>query len=77
MLVAGLIMFGATVLVGRAVGAVVDPGFLRDLVTVVAGVAIGAGIYLLAARLLRVEEIGLLLDIVRRRRGRGVRGAQG
>jgi hypothetical protein len=47
----------------------VDPGFLRDLLTVAAGVAIGAGVYLLAARLLRVEEIGLLLDIVRRRRG--------
>ena len=50
-----------------------DPGFLRDLVTVIAGVAIGAGIYLLAARLLRVEEIGLLLDIVRRRRAGGQR----
>ena len=43
MLVAGLVMFGTTVLVGRAVGAAMDPGFLRDLVTVVAGVAIGAG----------------------------------
>jgi putative peptidoglycan lipid II flippase len=78
MLVAGLVMVGATLLVGRAVGAVVDPGLLRDLLTVAAGVAIGAGVYLLAARLLRVEEIGLLLDIVRRRRvRRGVRGAQG
>jgi putative peptidoglycan lipid II flippase len=77
MLVAGLVMVAATVLVGRAVGAVVDPGFLRDLVTVVAGVAIGAGIYLLAARLLRVEEIGLLLDIVRRRGRRRVRGGRG
>jgi putative peptidoglycan lipid II flippase len=74
MLVAGLVMVGVTVLVGRAVGAVVDPGFLRDLLTVAAGVTIGAGVYLLAARLLRVEEIGLLLDIVRRR---GRRGAQG
>jgi hypothetical protein len=36
---------------------------------VAAGVAIGAGVYLLAARLLRVEEVALLLDIVRRRRG--------
>ena len=75
MLVAGLVMVGATVLVGRAVAAVIDPGFLRDLVTVVVGVAVGAGTYLLAARLLRIEELGLLLDIVRRRRG--VRGAQG
>jgi putative peptidoglycan lipid II flippase len=75
MLVAGLVMFGATILVGGAVAAVIDPGFLRDLVTVVAGVVVGAGTYLLAARLLRVEELTQLLDIVRRR-GRGVRGAQ-
>ena len=67
MLVAGLVMFGTTVLVGRAVEAAMDPGFLRDLVTVVAGVAVGAGTYLLAARLLRVEELALLLDVVRRR----------
>lgn len=69
MLAAGLVMFAVVVLVGRAVGAVIDPGLLRDLVTVVAGVAAGAGTYLAAARLLRVEELGLLLDIVRRRRG--------
>ena len=58
-------------------GAAVDPGFVRDLVTVVAGVAIGAGVYLLAARLLRVEELALLLDIVRRRGPGGSGGAQG
>jgi len=74
MLVAGLVMVGATLLVGRAVGAFVDPGFLRDLLTVVVGVAVGAGTYLLAARLLRIEELALLLDVLRRR---GVRGAQG
>jgi putative peptidoglycan lipid II flippase len=75
MLVAGVVMFGVTVLVARGVEAVVDPGFLQDLVAVVAGVAVGAGTYLAAARLLRVEELALLLDIVRRRRA--VRGAQG
>ena len=71
MLAAGLIMFGVTVLVARAAGALADPGFGRDLVTVAAGVAAGAATYLVAARLLRVQEIGLLLDIVRRRGRRG------
>jgi hypothetical protein len=37
---------------------------------VVVGVGAGLGTYLLAARLLRVEEVGLLLDVVRRRRAR-------
>jgi len=68
MLAAGLVMFGATLLVGWAVAAVVDPGLVRDLVTVVAGVAAGVGTYLAVARLLRVEELALLLDVVRRRR---------
>ena len=77
MLVAGLVMVGATLLVGRAVGAFVDPGFLRDLLTVVVGVAVGAGTYLLAARLLRIEELALLLDVLRRRGARGVRGGRG
>jgi hypothetical protein len=68
MLAAGLVMLGATLLVGWAVAAVVDPGLVRDLVTVVAGVAAGVGTYLAVARLLRVEELALLLDVVRRRR---------
>ena len=67
MLVAGLVMLGAVLLVGRAIGGAFHPGLARDLVTVVAGVAVGAGTYLAAARLLRVEELGLLLDVVRRR----------
>ena len=71
MLAAGLVMFVVTVLVARAAGALVDPGVGRDLVTVAAGVAAGAATYLAAARLLRVQEIGLLLEIVRRRGRRG------
>jgi putative peptidoglycan lipid II flippase len=71
MLAAGLVMFVVTVLVARAAGALADPGFGRDLVTVAAGVAAGGATYLAAARLLRVQEIGLLLDIVRRRGRRG------
>jgi hypothetical protein len=38
---------------------------------VVAGVIVGAGTYLAVARLLRVEELALLLDVVRRRGTRG------
>jgi hypothetical protein len=49
----------------------VAPGLARDLITVVAGVAVGAGVYLAVARLLRVEELALLLDVVRRRGTRG------
>jgi putative peptidoglycan lipid II flippase len=70
MLVAGLVMLGATLLVVRAVAGAIDPGLARDLVTVVAGVAVGAATYLATARLLRVEELSLLLDVVRRRRSR-------
>ncbi|HET6812655.1 MAG TPA: murein biosynthesis integral membrane protein MurJ [Actinomycetota bacterium] len=71
MLVAGLVMVAATLLVARGVAAAIDPGLGRDLVTVVAGVIVGAGTYLAVARLLRVEELALLLDVVRRRRTRG------
>ncbi|HZB59907.1 MAG TPA: murein biosynthesis integral membrane protein MurJ, partial [Actinomycetota bacterium] len=63
------VMFAAVVVVDRAVGTALDPGLARDLATVVAGVAVGAGIYLAVARLLRVEELSLLVDVVRRRRG--------
>jgi len=73
MLAAGLVMLAVTVLVAGAAGALAGPGFGRDLVTVVAGVAAGAGIYLAVARLLRIQELALLVDIVRRR-GRGARG---
>jgi putative peptidoglycan lipid II flippase len=71
MLAAGLVMLVVTVLVARAAGALADPGFGRDLLTVAAGVAAGGATYLAAARLLRVQEIGLLREIVRRRGRRG------
>jgi putative peptidoglycan lipid II flippase len=74
MLAAGLVMFGVTVLIGDAVALAVAPGLARDLITVVTGVVAGAGVYLAVARLLRVGELALLMDIVRRRRRRGVRG---
>jgi putative peptidoglycan lipid II flippase len=69
MLAAGVVMYGTTLLVGRAAALAFDPGLLRDLVTVLAGVAAGVATYLAAARLLGVEELALLLDVVRRRRG--------
>jgi hypothetical protein len=53
---------------GGAAGGLVPPGFLRDLITVTVGVATGVGTYLLAARLLRIEELGLLMAVLRRRR---------
>jgi putative peptidoglycan lipid II flippase len=76
MAVAGVVMFAATVLVARGVSSAIDPGFPRDLATVAAGVAVGLGAYLAVARLLRVEELALLLDILRRRRRvRGTRAS--
>jgi putative peptidoglycan lipid II flippase len=69
MLAAGVVMYGTTLLVGRAAALAFDPGLPRDLVTVLAGVAAGVATYLAAARLLGVEELALLLDVVRRRRG--------
>jgi hypothetical protein len=77
MLAAGLVMFAVVAVVGRAAGALAGPGLGRDLVTVVAGVVAGAATYLAAARLLRVQEIGLLLEIVRRRGRRGAPRAPG
>jgi hypothetical protein len=57
-------------LAGRAAGGLLAPGFLRDLVTVVVGVGAGIASYLLLGRLLRIQELGLLLEVVRRRRSR-------
>jgi putative peptidoglycan lipid II flippase len=69
MLAAGLVMGAVAAVAGRAAGGLVPPGFLDDLVTVTVGVAAGVGTYLFAARLLRIEELGLLLAVLRRRRG--------
>ncbi len=68
MLVAGLVMGVVAAVAGGAAGGLVPPGFLRDLITVTVGVAAGVGTYLLAARLLRIEELGLLMAVLRRRR---------
>jgi putative peptidoglycan lipid II flippase len=68
MLVAAVVMAVVAGVVGWGAGELVGAGFLGDLATVVVGIAAGMGSYLLVARVLRVEEVGLLLDIVRRRR---------
>ena len=67
MLAAGVVMYLVTTVVGRAVGGLSEAGFGRDLITVVAGVAAGLVTYLGLARLLRIEELGLLLGLLRRR----------
>src|SRR4030095_7907313 len=45
MAAAGLIMFVAVVLVARALGGALDPGLVRDLVTVIAGGGGGGGVH--------------------------------
>jgi hypothetical protein len=59
-----------TALVAGLVEAVAGDGTLGSLLTVAAGVAVGLGTYLLAGRLLRIGELGLVLNLVRRRAGR-------
>jgi putative peptidoglycan lipid II flippase len=70
MLAAGVAMAAIAALLGRAAGGLLAPGFLRDLVTVVVGVGAGLVSYLLLGRLLRIQELGLLLEVVRRQRPR-------
>jgi putative peptidoglycan lipid II flippase len=65
-----LIMGVATALVAGLVDAIAGDGTLGSLLTVAAGVAVGLATYLLAARLLRIGELGLVLNLVRRRAGR-------
>jgi putative peptidoglycan lipid II flippase len=70
MLVAGVAMAVIAALLGWAAGGLLEPGFLRDLVTVMVGVVAGLVSYLLLGRLLRIQELGLLLEVVRRQRSR-------
>jgi putative peptidoglycan lipid II flippase len=71
MLLASLIMGVVTALVSGVVAAVTGDGTVGALFTVAAGVAAGLATYLVSARLLRIEELGLVLAMVRRRTGRG------
>ena len=62
------IMGMAAKLAARTVEAHLAGGLGADLATVTAGVSAGLAVYLLAARAFRAEELGLLLEVVRRRR---------
>jgi putative peptidoglycan lipid II flippase len=70
MLAAGVVMAAIAALLGRAASGLLAPGFLHDLLTVVVGVAAGLVSYLLLGRLLRIQELGLLLEVVRRQQSR-------
>ena len=67
MLVASLVMGVVAWLVVEGAGRLLGHGSLGSLVTVAAGVAAGLATYLAMARLLGVEEIGAVLNMVRRR----------
>jgi putative peptidoglycan lipid II flippase len=69
MLLASLIMGVVAALAAGGVMAAAGTGTLAGLATVVAGVAAGLATYLVAARLLGIQEVGLVLDMVRRRAG--------
>jgi putative peptidoglycan lipid II flippase len=70
MLLASLIMGAVTAVVATVVEAVAGDHTVGSLLTVLAGVAVGLATYLLAARLLRIGELGLVVDMVRRRASR-------
>jgi putative peptidoglycan lipid II flippase len=70
MLLASLIMGVVTALVAGLVTAVAGDRTVGSLFTVLAGVTAGVATYLVAARLLRIGELGLVFDMVRRRTGR-------
>jgi putative peptidoglycan lipid II flippase len=70
MLLASLSMGAITGIVAGLIAAVAGDGTIGSLLTVVAGVAVGLVTYLVAARLLRIGELGLVLSMVRRRVGR-------
>ncbi|HEX2316763.1 MAG TPA: murein biosynthesis integral membrane protein MurJ [Thermomonospora sp.] len=72
LLVAVLPLLGFAFGTRLAADAVLDPGFVTALLTLVVGSAGGAALYVVAARLLRVAEVRTMLSTVSRRLpGRG------
>jgi hypothetical protein len=67
MLLASLIMGAVTAVVAGLVAGVVGERTVGSLFTVLAGVTVGLGTYLLAARFLGINELGLVMGMVRRR----------
>jgi putative peptidoglycan lipid II flippase len=74
-LAASLFMGAAALAAAALAELVLPPGFLHDLAAVVAGTAAGIGVYLLLARVLRIEELEVVRAVVRRRAGPGARRA--
>jgi putative peptidoglycan lipid II flippase len=70
MLLASLTMGAVTAIVAGLIAAAVGDGTIGSLFTVVAGVSVGLATYLVAARFLRIGELGLVFSMVRRRIGR-------
>ena len=70
MLLASLIMGAVTAVVAGLVAAAIGERTVGSLLTVLAGVTVGVATYLAAARLLGIGELGLVLNMVRRRVGR-------
>jgi len=70
MLLASLIMGVVVALVAGLVTAVAGDRTVGSLFTVLASVTAGLATYLIAARFLRIGELGLMLSMVRRRVGR-------
>jgi len=70
MLLASLIMGAVTAVVAGLVAGVVGERTVGSLFTVLAGVTVGLGTYLLAAKFLGISELGLVMGMLRRRVGR-------
>jgi putative peptidoglycan lipid II flippase len=69
MALASLVMGVIAAAVAAAVTNRLGSGLVANLLAVTGAIAAGVASYLLAARLLKIEELRLLLGIVRRRRG--------
>jgi murein biosynthesis integral membrane protein MurJ len=70
MLAASLVMGAAAASAASGTDRLVGSGLVADLAVVVAGVLAGVATYAAAARVLRIQELDLLFEVVRRRRGR-------
>jgi murein biosynthesis integral membrane protein MurJ len=70
MLAASLVMGAAVASAAGVTDRLVGSGLVADLAVVVAGVLAGVATYAAAARVLRIQELDLLFEIVRRRRAR-------
>ena len=70
MMAASLAMGVVAAMAAGATAGLLGPGVVADLAVVLAGVLAGVATYLAVGRVLRIQELGLLLAIVQRRRTR-------